>query len=106
MAAAIMKIGGLMEDVWFFRDGERRAVETNATNAFDFLWAASLDLAVMAANLETAEEQQCEMEAWAPLVHKLAARLRRRGCRASQGILRVGCPSLSSEHLCRSGALQ
>ena len=94
------------EEIWFYRDGDCRAVATNATCEADFLWAASLEMAVMAAGFETSEEQQFEMHAWSPLVHEIAAKLKQGGQRASRVILRAGCPSLTAEHLVHCGAAQ
>ena len=93
-----------LESVWFYQDGDRRAIATNATNKFDFEWSAVLELAVMAAALPTREEQSALMAAWIPLVGELATRLRHG--RATRLLLRAGCESLTHEHLIHGGEVQ
>jgi hypothetical protein len=94
-----------MDDIWFFKDGGRRAIETNAQTEDDFLWSCSLELAVMVAHLESANDREDEMREWTPLVGELAKRLRR-GERSLLEPLRAGCGELTSEHLVHGGALQ
>ena len=96
----------MAEDIFFYRDGDRRAVATNASNADDFEWSASLEIAIMIADLNTAEERNSEMAAWAPLLREISVLLTRSGVRSSREIIRAGCPSLTAEHLLRGGGVQ